>query len=157
MAASSTTCFASWQRKQMGVQARNLTIAVAASLALAGCNVDAAPSAAEKAEVVPAAASVIDLSVADLAALQAESDVRLIDVRTAEEVAEGAIPGAEHIALDEFDPAALNFSDGREVVLYCRSGRRSRIAGEALSAHTGEPAKHLAGGINAWREAQSTD
>jgi len=77
----------------------------------------------------------------------AAGNVRLIDVRTDVEVAEGAIPGAEHIALDRFDPAKLDLSDGREVVLYCRTGRRSAIAG-------GKPVEHLAGGIIAWDEAQ---
>ncbi len=84
----------------------------------------------------------------------AAGNVRLIDVRTDVEVAEGAIPGAEHIALDRFDPAKLDLSDGREVVLYCRTGRRSAIAGERLAAATGKPVEHLAGGIIAWDEAQ---
>lgn len=101
------------------------------------------------------AATVIDLSVEELKAKIAAGNIRLIDVRRADEVAEGIIPGAEHVALDDFDPAALDLSDGREIVLYCRSGRRSGIAGEALAAHTGQPAQHLAGGILAWREAET--
>ena len=99
-------------------------------------------------------AAMIDLSPAELAARMAAGNVRLIDVRTDAEVAEGAIPGAEHIALDRFDPAKLDLSDGREVVLYCRTGRRSAIAGERLSAATGKPVEHLAGGIVAWEQAQ---
>lgn len=100
-----------------------------------------------------ASASVIDLTPDELEARIAAGNIRLIDVRTAEEVAQGMIEGAEHIALDSFDPAKLDFSDGREVVLYCRSGRRSRIAGEALAEHTGAPAPHLGGGIIAWEAA----
>lgn len=102
-------------------------------------------------------AEVRNLTAEQLKAKMERGNVRLIDVRTAKEVAEGIIPGAEHIALDDFEPAALDLSDGRDVVLYCRSGRRSGIAAERLAEHTGEPATHLAGGINAWREAQSTD
>ncbi|QFT78939.1 rhodanese-like domain-containing protein [Erythrobacter sp. THAF29] len=98
-------------------------------------------------------ALVIDLTVDELMDHLAQGNVRLIDVRTAEEVAEGRIPGAEHIALADFDPAKLDLSDGREVIVYCRSGRRSGIAGKRLAQHTGKPAKHLAGGIKAWREA----
>ena len=97
--------------------------------------------------------SVIDLTVEDLQAKMAAGNLRLIDVRRDDEVAQGMIPGAEHIALDAFDPAALDLSDGREVVLYCRSGRRSGIAAERLAAHTGEAAQHLAGGYLAWVEA----
>ena len=99
------------------------------------------------------APNVIDLSVDQLRTKLASGDIRLIDVRTDGEVAQGFIPGAEHIAIDEFDPAALDLSEGREIVFYCRSGRRSGRAGDALAAYTGEPAQHLAGGIRAWQEA----
>lgn len=102
---------------------------------------------------VEPAVSVIDLTAAELAEKIATGNVRLIDVRTAEEVAAGIIPGAEHLPLDSFDPALLSGDDTREIVLYCRSGRRSGIAGQALSEHRGEPAQHLAGGILAWQEA----
>jgi rhodanese-related sulfurtransferase len=102
----------------------------------------------------PVAPPLIDLSPDELAARLKAGNVRLIDVRTDAEVAEGVIPGAEHIPLDQFDPASLDLSDGREVVLYCRSGRRSAIAGEKLAAATGKPVEHLAGGILAWEEAE---
>jgi rhodanese-related sulfurtransferase len=97
-------------------------------------------------------APLIALTPEQLAAKLTDGNVRLIDVRTDAEVAEGTIPGAEHIPLDRFDPAKLDLSDGRDVVLYCRSGRRSAIAGERLAAATGAPAQHLEGGITAWEE-----
>ncbi len=100
-----------------------------------------------------ATAPLVTLTPEELAARLAEGNVRLIDVRTDEEVAEGVIPGAEHIPLDRFDPATLGPDDGREVVLYCRSDRRSGVAGEKLAAATGEPATHLEGGILAWEAA----
>ncbi len=96
---------------------------------------------------------VIDLTVADLRALRSQGSVRLIDVRRDDEVSQGMIEGAEHIPLDQFDPTALDLSDDREVVLYCRSGRRSTLAGQRLAQHTGKPAKHLAGGYLAWSNA----
>lgn len=99
------------------------------------------------------APEVVELTPAQLREKLEAGSVRLIDVRSDEEVAEGMIPGAEHIALDDFRPAEMDLSDGREVVLYCRSGRRSGIAAERLAAHTGEPAEHLAGGILGWQEA----
>lgn len=107
------------------------------------------------ADTIPAAAPapMIDLSPAELAARLKAGNIRLIDVRTDAEVAQGVIPGAEHIPLDRFDPADLDLSDGREVVLYCRSGRRSTVAGEKLAEATGKPVEHLAGGILAWEEA----
>lgn len=100
-----------------------------------------------------APAPLIALTAEELAARIKDGNVRLIDVRTEAEVAEGVIPGAEHIPLDTFDPAALDLSDRREVVLYCRSGRRSAVAGERLAAVTGAPVEHLDGGIIAWEAA----
>lgn len=102
---------------------------------------------------LPAPASLVSLSPEELAQRIKAGDVRLIDVRTDEEVAEGTIPGAEHIALDRFDPATIATDDGREVVFYCRSGRRSAIAAEKLAEATGAPATHLEGGILAWEAA----
>jgi rhodanese-related sulfurtransferase len=115
----------------------------------------AASAADDSAAVVPAPAPapLIALTPEELAARLAEGNVRLIDVRTDAEVAEGMIPGAEHIPLDRFDPASLDLSDGREVVLYCRSGRRSGVAGEKLATVTGEAVEHLEGGMLAWEAA----
>ncbi len=107
---------------------------------------DTAAPAAEPAQLVA-------LSPEELGAKLKQGNVRLIDVRTDAEVATGTIPGAEHIPLDRFDPAKLDLSDGREVVLYCRSGRRSAVAGEKLAEATGKPAEHLEGGMLAWEAA----
>lgn len=96
---------------------------------------------------------IVEIDVEALKARIASGDVRVIDVRTDEEVAQGMIPGAEHIPLDRFAPAELDPADGRDVVLYCRSGRRSALAAEVLAGHTGEPVEHLAGGILAWEAA----
>ena len=61
-------------------------------------------------------------------------DAVLIDVRTAEEYAEGALPGSIRMETDEL-PArigALAPDKGQPVVLYCRSGRRSSAAQDLL-------------------------
>jgi len=96
---------------------------------------------------------VADMSPADLRILIDKGGVRLIDVRTDTEVADGAIPGADHVPLDKLAPASLNTPDGVRTVFYCRSGRRSRIAAERFAEHTGEATAHLAGGILAWEAA----
>lgn len=133
--------------------ARTLVLAVGV-VALAACTAEA-ETPHEPGESAPAMspvelASVEDVDASTLENLSKAGGVRLIDVRSDEEVAEGMIPGAEHIELDKFDPATLDLSDGREPVLYCRSGRRSGIAAEKLSKHLGKPAKHLEGGIRSW-------
>jgi len=121
-------------------------------LPLAACAHGSDVSAPAASEAV-AEARVIDLSPAEVRAKLADGNIRLIDVRRDDEVAQGMIPGAEHIPLAEFAPEELDLSDGREVILYCRSSGRSRVAAEALAAHTGEPAQHLDGGILAWQAA----
>lgn len=122
-------------------------------LAMAGTGTTGADDAAGAGNAPLHVPPMIDLTPEQLAARITAGNVRLIDVRTAEEVAEGMIPGAEHIPLDQFDPAMLGPADGRDVVLYCRSGRRSTMAGEKLAAATGQPVEHLAGGMLAWEEA----
>ena len=115
-------------------------------LAMAATGADDTAPAATPAPVQP-------VTPADLWARIEAGTVRVIDVRTQAEVDSGIIPEAEHIPLDQFDPAKLDLSDGREVVLYCRSGRRSAIAAQQLAAAIGGPVEHLDGGMLAW-EAQ---
>ncbi|WP_108788806.1 rhodanese-like domain-containing protein [Erythrobacter sp. Alg231-14] len=111
--------------------------------------------AAEPIDFTNAQSEAVDVTVEDLAERLNEGTVFLIDVRTDEEVAEGIIPGAVHIALDEFapSPALLEQADGRDIVIYCRSGRRSAIAARNLSGFLGAPAEHLGDGINGWKAA----
>lgn len=70
---------------------------------------------------------------AALAALQQPETV-LIDVRTAEEFAQGAIPGAIRIEPHEISRRIGSVAPDKTttVVLYCRTGRRSGGAQETL-------------------------
>ena len=124
-------------------------------LAMAGTGATGTDDAAgaDGAPLPVPASPMIDLTPEQLAARLAAGNIRLINVRTNEEVAEGMIAGAEHIPLDQFDPAKLGPADGRDVVLYCRSGRRSAKAGALLAEVTGQPVEHLSGGTLAWEEA----
>lgn len=58
----------------------------------------------------------------------------LIDVRTEKEFKSGHLDGALNIAYEEIDALAKAIGDdkSRQVVLYCRSGRRSGMARESL-------------------------
>ncbi|WP_296271446.1 rhodanese-like domain-containing protein [Pseudomonas sp. UBA6323] len=62
------------------------------------------------------------------------SDSLLIDVRSAEEFAGGALPGAIRIGHEEIAAqiASVAPDQDRPLVLYCRSGRRSAIAQQTL-------------------------
>lgn len=130
---------------------RGLLVGPALAVALLAAACSPAADAADDAAAVPASAGqVTTLAPAELADLVEAGTVRLIDVRTPEEFAEGSIPGAVNVPLDSFDPAAIVDEPGKETVLLCRSGRRSGVAAEQLAAERGEAVRHLDGGILAW-------
>ncbi|WP_394129825.1 rhodanese-like domain-containing protein [Shewanella maritima] len=59
---------------------------------------------------------------------------QIIDVRTQQEFDAGHLPGAINIPFERIvtELAKLNIDKGQNIVLYCRSGRRSGIAHEEL-------------------------
>ena len=68
------------------------------------------------------------------ALMQSESDYKIIDARTEEEFAQGHIKNA--ILIPEYEiaqkaPSLLPNKD-QLILVYCRSGRRSKIAAQAL-------------------------
>ncbi len=98
------------------------------------------------------------------AALSGEGAL-VVDIRTPGEWAEtGLLPGAERLTYtdpESFADAFLaTFADevasGREVVLVCRSGRRSAAAAEALSARIDNRVISQKGGMNALIDAGAT-
>jgi phage shock protein E len=72
---------------------------------------------------------------AAITALQSP-DTLLLDVRSAEEFAAGALPGAQRVGHEEIAAriGAIAPDKNTPIVLYCRSGRRSALAEESLRA-----------------------
>jgi phage shock protein E len=64
------------------------------------------------------------------------SGATVVDVRTAEEVEDGALPGAKHIPIDELDArmADVGTDKTKPVVVYCASGGRAGKAKAKLEA-----------------------
>jgi rhodanese-related sulfurtransferase len=61
------------------------------------------------------------------------SGAKVVDVRTAQEFASGHVPGAINIPYEEIGKRTAEIGpSSTQVVLYCRSGRRSAIAADAL-------------------------
>ncbi len=78
-------------------------------------------------------------------------DVQIIDTRTPEEFSEGHIPGAVNIDLyseDFFDQMDC-LDKERPIAVYCRGGRRSKIAAEKFVGN-GFEVTELDGGIITW-------
>jgi phage shock protein E len=67
---------------------------------------------------------------------QRHNNVIWIDVRTKEEYDSGHLPGAIHIPYEQITDkiSQLTQDKNTEIQLYCRSGRRSGIALESLTA-----------------------
>ena len=78
-------------------------------------------------------------------------DIQIIDVREANEVAIGTIPGSIHIPLGQVLNRMEEIDPARETVVHCKMGGRSARAIEALkrSGYSGN-LMNLTGGILAW-------
>jgi phage shock protein E len=75
---------------------------------------------------------------------------RLVDVRTPSEYSSHHLPGALNIPLGEIGHRASELGPShRPVVLYCRTGRRSRLAAAALRQR-GYQFVYDLGSISAW-------
>jgi rhodanese-related sulfurtransferase len=86
---------------------------------------------------------------------QLAAGAQLLDVRTKEEWDEGHLKGATLVTVTEDDflkNAKAVLDPKKQVVVYCRSGKRSAMATKQLRA-AGFVVYDLEGGINAWINA----
>lgn len=81
-----------------------------------------------------------------------KAPIVLLDVRTQEEFNNGHIPGALLLPYDEIDQKAVQLlpEKEKEIIIYCRSGRRSAIAKDSLEALGYTNVKDF-GGMNRWQ------
>lgn len=82
-------------------------------------------------------------------------DAQVIDVREVDEFAAGHLPEARHIPLGKLAERAgeLEKLKDKPIILYCASGMRSlKACGELKKLGFTRP-HSLAGGIDAWRQA----
>lgn len=83
------------------------------------------------------------------------ADVYLIDVRTAEEYADGHIEGARNLDVTKesfVEDAKRMLPKDKVIAVYCGSGKRSAVASGKLAAE-GYRVLNLDGGFAAWKEA----
>jgi rhodanese-related sulfurtransferase len=100
----------------------------------------------------PAGPAVEDLTPEQVKALLEAGEIVLVDVREPHENVAERIPGGALNPLQSFDPGAQP-DEGKRVVYYCRSGRRS-VTASLLAQDAGQPHDaHMAGGILAWKAA----
>jgi len=94
-----------------------------------------------------------DIGVAELESMLQKGGVRLLDVRTDAEMAQGKIPQGEPLPL-HLVPLRLGEMDkNATTVFYCRSGGRSAQAAAFAAANGFADVYNLQGGIIAWANA----
>ena len=86
--------------------------------------------------------------------IESKPNLVIVDVRTPEEFSTGYIEGAVNLCvecdaqllLDDLDP-------DDEILVYCRTGRRSANAMKILGENDYEKVHNMVGGIEAWKNA----
>jgi rhodanese-related sulfurtransferase len=86
------------------------------------------------------------------------SDVQLVDVRTADEFAEGHLPNAINIDIngDNFEDETAKLDKEKPVMVYCKMGGRSAKAAANLKEQGFKDVSDLDGGITSWKDAEKT-
>ncbi|MHA6259228.1 rhodanese-like domain-containing protein [Sporosarcina sp. CAU 1771] len=84
--------------------------------------------------------------------LKSGQQLNLIDVREADEVAEGIIPSAIHIPLGEVEARVNELDKSKPYIIICRSGGRSGRATDFLTEE-GYDATNMVGGMLEWEGA----
>jgi len=81
--------------------------------------------------------------------LEQNETLNIIDVREDEEVAQGMIPTAKHIPLQQIPEAIQDLDENQEYIMVCRSGGRSMNAALFMNQH-GYKAINMSGGMLDW-------
>ena len=79
----------------------------------------------------------------------------LVDVRTPEEFAAGAVPGAVNVPVDELRDRLGELPADRKLLLYCGVGLRGYV-GTRLLRHLGRDASNLSGGYRTYRMVEAS-
>lgn len=81
--------------------------------------------------------------------LDAGEEISIIDVRESDEVANGIIPGAKHIALGQIESSMDQLDKSVPHYIVCKAGGRSAMACEILEEN-GYNVTNIAGGMMDW-------
>ena len=129
------------------------SVALILPSALAGCS-SGSTEAAANAEVGQPGQPV-RVGVTEFATLAGSPDVRVIDVRTPEEFADGRIAGAVNMPVQssEFSARVAELDPTATYAVYCRSGNRSQPAVAAMRDAGITAIFELSSGTKGWTSA----
>lgn len=92
-----------------------------------------------------------EISASELLEMQAnDQPMRLVDVRSAAEVAQAALPNAEHMVMHTVPLRINDLECDQPIVFYCRTGARSAQVCHFLKQQGMENVINLRGGIMDW-------
>ena len=81
---------------------------------------------------------------------QSDPALLVLDVRSPEEFVAGHVPGAVNIPHDQLASRLDALPKDKDIVLYCRSGRRAQLAADVLAGNGYTRLQHLEGDMLAW-------
>ena len=96
-----------------------------------------------------------NVSAQEFAKLIISTTPLILDVRTENEYKDGHIPNSKLISVQDLEKRVSEISKYRErdILLYCRSGNRSRTASDILLRHNFKKVYNLETGIKGWIKA----
>ena len=131
-------------------------LALGLAVGATGCSSTTAEVSVEDGPTASAAPEVgAALSAADFAAALKRPGTTILDVRTPAEFAEGHLPGAVNMDVEDpsFQQQAATLNPSGTYAVYCRSGNRSGIAVSYLVSQGFASVYHLDGGIQSWESS----
>lgn len=140
-------------------------LAICSLFLFAGCNEANAEKKAEATAAAPAAqaapapapapeapkAQIANVDWAKALEMQKAGAV-LIDVRTPGEVAEGTVEGSINIPLQEAEQRLGEFPKDKDLLIFCRSGKRSMAVSNFLIQNGYDRVFNVVGGIMAYQK-----
>lgn len=130
-----------------------LLTVIAVALAACGGEDSATTGQSPAEDAAPGTYTTVDVQQAH-AALSANPDAIMVDVRTEQEWATTGVPrGAALITLDDIRQRAGELPKNEPVYLICNSGNRSQVAAQTLVELGFTSVYNVAGGIQAWLRA----
>lgn len=126
------------------------------ALVLTGCGQTEQAEPKLQADSVAELAPNTDISVQQLHQILQQRDVYLLDVRTPKEYESAHLANTDNLigynAIGDH-LSALPEAKDTEIIVYCRTGRRSRIASDFLRQAGYANIRDVLGGITAWQKA----
>lgn len=105
----------------------------------------------------PDSATVVSVEIFEKMA-QKKRRTTIIDVRTPDEVTAGYLANSNNIDVQNelFDANIAQLNKNKTYLLYCRSGKRTAVAGAKMKAAGFKKVYMMEGGLNAWKEQEKS-